>query len=344
MRPAAAKRWFIYALGGGFGHLTRALALARGALADGHHVEILANSPLATPQTPASRWCAGITISKLDPRCDRPAVTRCVHDVFARIEPDVLIVDTFPRGLGGELASELDRFRCPKVLVHRDLNPRYVERFRLQEWTAKHYDLLLLPGEDGCFAQQVKAVRTAPWLLLNHDELLRPGDARRRLDATGSRPVVAVVSSGRPEESRQLERVAGRLLARTDLDAEVRLISLSSGAETALRPSNIWPLLEVMAGIDVLVGAGGYNTVYEARATETPLVAFAFRRLYDRQYVRLCANERVVDDEQVIERVVELVDRRAGAATTRSLAPYVNGKAEAVRLIEVLIRSHTRAD
>ena len=41
------RRWLIYALGGGYGHFTRALSLARAAKQAGQTVEILYNSELA---------------------------------------------------------------------------------------------------------------------------------------------------------------------------------------------------------------------------------------------------------------------------------------------------------
>jgi hypothetical protein len=96
----------------------------------------------------------------------------------------------------------------------------------------------------------------------------------------------------------------------------------------------IWPLLEVMAGIDVLVGSGGYNTVYEARATATPLVALTRPRKYDRQALRLSPAERASDETDVICGVAEHLGRRL--MSDRVIPAYVNGVHAAVELIERL--------
>ena len=45
---SASSRWLIYALGGGLGHLSRAIALARvAARAAGRTIRVLTNSPFA---------------------------------------------------------------------------------------------------------------------------------------------------------------------------------------------------------------------------------------------------------------------------------------------------------
>jgi hypothetical protein len=97
----------------------------------------------------------------------------------------------------------------------------------------------------------------------------------------------------------------------------------------------LWPALAVLPGVDVLVGAGGYNTVQEARATGTPFVALVRSRLYDRQALRLRAEERAGSVEELLERAVLLARSRPA----RGPGPYVSGTRDAVARIERLLLS-----
>jgi hypothetical protein len=48
-----------------------------------------------------------------------------------------------------------------------------------------------------------------------------------------------------------------------------------------------WPGIECLPAADVVVGGAGYNTFYECVAVGVPLVTFVFKRLYDRQQIRV---------------------------------------------------------
>ena len=178
--------WFIYALGGGLGHLTRSLALARRAARAGATVRIISNSRFA--KIIAERQCRqlntldpGIELLPLATANDKAAVASAVDAALrAAGTPDVFVVDTFPRGLAGELAERLPSLRALKVLVHRDLNPDYVRWAELETFVA-HFDLLLVPGEDAPLAHLPHARRTPPWLVCDEAELLRRDDARTAL-------------------------------------------------------------------------------------------------------------------------------------------------------------------
>jgi len=67
-----------------------------------------------------------LDILALDPELSvARARQESVRYVRASKQP-CLIVDTFPRGLGGELAALLPAWGALRVLIHRDLNPEYV--------------------------------------------------------------------------------------------------------------------------------------------------------------------------------------------------------------------------
>lgn len=325
------RHWRLYALGGGLGHLTRATALARAAVARGHAVDLLTNSPFA-PGLPLESWLGpGATVHRVDAQWDKAATVAAVAAWLSASTPDVLVVDTFPRGLAGELVALLPTARAPRVLVHRDLNPVYVERFDVAR-AVDAFDLLVVPGEDAPFAHHPRAVRTAPWLLLDADACLSREDARRRLGlADGdSRPLVAVMGCGRPEEVAEARETADRLRGALGGRAAVRWLvpTPHEGGRT------VWPALAVLRGVDVLVGAGGYNTVQEARATGTPLVARARPRLYDRQALRLTTAERVEDAAALEAKVASLLQ----AGPWERPSAWDNGVHAAVEAIERVAR------
>jgi len=85
-----------------------------------------------------------------------------------------LIVDTFPRGLGGELAAILPELKTSlRVLIHRDINPEYVKVKNLHQFVADCFDLVLVPGEgvEVPLANLPCVQHTNPWLIRSAWEL-----------------------------------------------------------------------------------------------------------------------------------------------------------------------------
>jgi hypothetical protein len=258
----------IYALGGGWGHVTRAAALAR-AIGSAESVRILANSPyLEIVRAQIAQ--AGM------PEIGIEAVSRIAPE-----EPDVLVVDTFPRGLVGDLADLLPSLRALKVLIHRDLRPEYVSWAGLRTFVAAHYDCVLCPGERGPLADLPQAHITAPWLV-RPPVAVKPG-----VD-------VVVCAGGNATEMPWYGEVAA-LLAR-DVDVRCLAPELPPGCppEFWIR---YWPSIDWIAGAGAVVGGGGYNTVNECRTLAVPLVARPWPRKYDRQRLRAeqCPNATIVE-------------------------------------------------
>ncbi|MEO0376395.1 MAG: hypothetical protein AAF329_17595, partial [Cyanobacteria bacterium P01_A01_bin.17] len=145
--------WLIYALGGGWGHLNRAIALGRRA-AQQHRVRILTNSPYASwvqgqlqDNVLPTAQASSLELQVLSAQAEQTEISHQVQEQILETEYDCLIVDTFPRGLGGELVSCLPTVTVPKILIHRALNPDYVAAKNLVSWVAQQYNLVLVPGE-----------------------------------------------------------------------------------------------------------------------------------------------------------------------------------------------------
>jgi hypothetical protein len=294
----------IYALGGGLGHLQRSLSLAKAAAARGHTATILTNSP-AYPRIADRCDLAGVTILEM-PRGD--ALAPAVHRLLDGREHDAVVVDTLPRGVLGELAAVA--WQVPAVFVHRDITSAYAHQVDVQGSTQR-FDLMLCPGERGPLDHH-NLVETKPWVLMGPEELLPRSAARAALGCPDDRPLVVVCDTTEPRESAGLAYLVEHLREAYGDAAHVMRASLEA----------TWPLMRLHLGVDLLIGAAGYNTVHEARLTATPLKALARERLYDLQDRRLLSHE-VLDDAAL-----------PGLATRTSTVDYDNGSSEAVRCIE----------
>jgi hypothetical protein len=252
----------------------------------------------------------------------RERTVTLVKETFERSNAQLLVVDTFPRGLGGELAELLPAIAIPKALVHRDLNPKYIESFGLNDFVEQNYNLLLTPGEPGQL-DSVPTLHTQPWLIRDSNELFSRKCAMTHfgLPESDPTPVVLVSGCGRPEEISEIAELAAWLKLQLNERVHVRFCSPTSND---LADVSAWPLLPLLPAVDVLIGAGGYNTVSETRATQTPLLAFARSRMYDRQYVRLHAREQFEDHRQLRDQILFLTQPAALINRSRKL-DYLNG-------------------
>ena len=329
---AVAQRWFLYGMGGGFGHLTRSVAFARALrrIAPQLHLHLVTNSQFAREDLLQSELGARATIHILDHRADKDHTCGQVRQLLAEVDPHLLAVDTFPRGLGGELANWIEGSGAVHVLTHRDLNPQYVDRYKLKEFVSANYDLVLSPGESGPLAAELANVKTAPWLIRRHDELAPFDMARRELHADhDQRPLVIVSRSGMRDESSFFEQVAARVRDSLGDRVQVRLIRPPGSPNSSRVESHeVWPLLPLIRGVDAIVGAAGYNTVYEARCSGTPLLAFPQTRLYDRQSHRLRSSETMTSIDDIISAIQTTL---AEAEPCRQIAPFKNGADQAAK-------------
>ncbi len=326
-------------MGGGFGHLNRTIALARAALKKAEqanvelNVTIIANSPYALSNH-VRKELGTSRLEYVAPNSTKPDACQQVQSTLNRHKPDLLVVDSFPRGLGGELVDWLPAFSGNRVLTHRDLNPDYVRTFDLANFVQQHYDLILLPGEGEQFAHLPNCFQTKPWLVRDASDLATRSDARKALGATANRPVVGVLRCGKESEATALEQLASTLATRLGERCDVVLLHPpGTSAADLVQSVSHWPVLEWHAGLDVLVGAGGYNSVYEARATGTPYIAIPQTRRYDRQSQRLLDRELASNAEDVVGKVATAL--QALDARSARNQPMSNG---AMHAADKLIR------
>ena len=245
--------------------------------------------------------------------------------------PQCLIVDTFPRGLVGELVDVLSAFHGPKVLVQRDLNPAYVAAYRLDAFVANSYDLVLDAGDSSS---------VPPWLVRSTRELLSRDRARALLELHDDKPCAMVCAAGNPEELAWYDTVVAGLLEHAG-SFDVRCIAprCPDGCPATYWRS-YWPAIDLFAAADVVIGGAGYNIVHECLACDVPLLARPWPRTYDRQRLRAeraaCNGAVFIVDrpEQAIAAALRLL---RGVPRPRRVERFQNGAGAAVEQIEQLL-------
>jgi len=341
--PTGVGRWVCYALGGGMGHLARTLsliaALRRHPSGDTVSVHLLTNSPFAAGGDWHTILGGDDQLTRIPAHLDAESTRRMVGEVLSAeqswFQHPLLLVDTFPRGLGGELADVVSDWPGHRVLVHRDLSPEYLDWADGLERQVREFSLVLVPGEPAVFDGLPQARKTAPWLWNLPLDCNDRSAARRRLHLSGEkRPVVLVAGTGNREDIDHFAGVADALEQELGRDARIVFASLPGvplgRVSRDVSEIRLWPLVDVLSGVDVLVAAGGYNTVQEARGFGCPLVGWPRERRYDRQDRRLTESETVVGETELIERVSQYL---SGSAPTRLATVQTNGAVEAVEIL-----------
>ncbi len=318
--------WKIYALGGGLGHLHRSLALGRVAASKGHSVQILTNSRFANHLPWENELGKLGSVKIIDHGNSLDRTKDKALSWLKKGDYDRLIIDTLPRGIGGELNEALNAITKKKVLVHRDLNPDYVNKYKIDEFIQK-YNLIIIPGETDPISsvqRMEQSHSTKPWLIRDRNEILGRVEARSILgmDMLDKRSLAIISCTGRSDEEHIFLQIKEELVS--SLPEWCFKISSPILGIGDISP---WPLMELMNGIDMVIGSGGYNTVNEVRATSTPFRARPLPRMYDRQSKRLKKTETYTNIQKLKEAL-------RATRTRSSCQSFKNGAHEAVNLIE----------
>lgn len=293
----------------------------------------------------------GCYLHVISPIASSPAIKNQVRQMLSEEAYECIIMDTFPGGIAGELAEILPQLSATKILVHRDINPDYVKAKDLPNFVADNFDLVIVPGEgDEIPLAELPQVRhTAPWLIRSAGELPDAIQARTLLglNPNDTNPVIVICAAGRAEELSLYGNLT-RVLAESLPGVNVRCLAPECPENC---PPELWvfhwPAIECLPAADVVVGGAGYNTFYECLSVGVPLVAFAFKRQYDRQEMRVL---RWINNQATVPvKLVESVEGAVSAvcdflnqanksiSSTAMAKAYMNGAAEAVKLIEKII-------
>lgn len=188
-------------------------------------------------------WAQGLEASF----CNRSNLAFLLPRLLKQHSPDLLLVDTFPRGILGELA-ELE-FPCEAWLVARWLKLEYGLRAEVVASLARYAAVL------GC--------ERNPWNARSLGPVVGP--TREPVNCGW-----LWLGSGPLEQQREL---AGWLGSR------VRALAPDLGLESAELPA-------LLAGARLVISAAGYNAYQEIVQSGAPVIFWPQERLYDEQWRR----------------------------------------------------------
>jgi predicted glycosyltransferase len=218
------------------------------------------------------------------------------------INPDLLIVDTFPCGTFGELYQILDSVP-KKVLILRSVKPEFAEEAEIYNFLP-YYNRIIIPKESELppveFTDEIKDRLdiVGPIFLREREELLLRSEARKILGIPEGKQAVWLSAGGGGDSQAEylLNRLAKQLESYHHLHLVIGAGILYRG--TPIRGGNITWLNDPLAvnlfpGIDWAISAAGFNSYYELLHVGVPTAFYSQSKTADDQQKRLDTAVRV---------------------------------------------------
>jgi predicted glycosyltransferase len=261
-------RTLVYALGGGAGHLTRALVFARSLVARGPVVVVArAGSPVLVDVS------EGVAIERVNDATPFADVRAGLASALTSDGPCALVVDTFPGGLGGELDDAVLALAATTTLV-----ARYVKRDAYPDYDdlAARFDAIVEPYARGA----------SEWI----DE--DPPGLRADARAIGVLARPLAIAEGAPAPIAVLGPIDTLTPAmRARLPRGTRFVDA--------------PLAELPAARAYLATGAGYHASYELARAGRPFGLVPRERRFDDQFRRAALLERAVVTADDVSRLLE---------------------------------------
>jgi hypothetical protein len=287
-RPAARRRkvLFFSSNGGGLGHLTRLLAIAR-RLPQDHEPLFLTSSTGLEAVRKLGFWVDYVpnrAMSGMGRAQWQEYLRARIATAVRAFRPEALVFDGTWAYDG--LVSALDEFpHVRRIWCRRAMwKPIPASRVRRSVQHLAAFDLIVEPGEfaaeadQGITVSQRHVVRqVAPIVLLREDELLSRDEARRELGIAPD-AVAGLLNLGAGNINRldTVLRTVGEVMGR---HPDVKLLaaqSLISRRGLSLDPRieriETYPLSRAMRAFDFCIAAPGYNSFHELLASAVPTV------------------------------------------------------------------------
>lgn len=355
----AALRVVCYAVNGtGVGHVTRLLSIARWlrryAAALGQKLEIWF---LTSSEADGLAFAEGFAAFKIPSKTvvGEAGIDRIAYRALAKqwiwhtlglLRPDLLIVDTFPRGSFGELLGALDLCRHA-AFVYRPVRPEVAGRPDFQAMLSS-YDLIVVPETDSDVLAPAsvkdRLVNVGPVLSRERWELLPRQVARERLGVAADRPCVFVSAGGGGDRDAvaQIERTVRDLSRDPGLEVVVGAGALYRGRPFPGVTTLPGRAAEWLLAFDAAVCAAGYNTFGELMFAGVPTVFLPQEKLADDQRARAelavarGAASLATPGAEVLIAVKDLLGRPGAAAAARALVPENGARLAAAELLRLI--------
>ncbi len=253
------------------------------------------------------------------------------------LRPDLLIVDTFPRGSFGELLGALDLCRH-KAFIYRPVRPEVAARPDFQAMIPL-YDLVVVPETK----TEIDALHVGPIISRERWEMM-PRDVARVALGVDRKSCVFVSAGGGGE--RHAEARIAETVAALEADPE---ISVAVGTGPLYR-GRAFPRATIVPGsaaehglaFDAAVCAAGYNTWNELMYAGVPTAFLPQEKLADDQRARadraVAAGAAITLEatSDVREAVRDLLAREDAPAAARALVPENGARLAAAELLRLI--------
>lgn len=359
--------------GGGVGHLVRLIAINRWIRRYAAHAGVKAeiwfltsseadgllfSEKFASFKLPSKSVVGEAGIDKL---AYLALAKQWVWHSLGLLRPDLLVVDTFPRGSFGELLSALDLAQR-KAFVFRPTKDAFSAKPDFQAMLPL-YDAIVVPEhrDDAPLRVPDEArgrVRwTGPVMARERVEAMTREEARARLGVASGRTAVWISAGGGGDPAAEAQMLGAIDALEGDRDLHLvvgagplyrgrvrhgeRITWLGAGAAS-----------EWMAGFDVAVSAAGYNSFNELMHAGVPCVFLPQEKIADEQAVRaqraVRAGAAVVAESggslpnalaDAVARFEDPAAREAASRAARALVPQNHARAAAAELLRLVLPS-----
>ena len=258
-----------------------------------------------------------------------------VLQTIAGLQPDLLLVDTFPGGSFGELVAALE-LAPHRALVARKVRDNFAEEDAYRALLPL-YERIILPDDRA----------GGPIVIRERSELLSREAAREALGIPGDVPAIWVTrgGGGDVDAASELPRLIASLRGR-GWHVVVGAGPLYQGPE--IRGEGITWLcrytpVELLLGVDAAVSAGGYNTFHELMFAGVPTVFLPQPRIADDQEERVRraetagAGKVATTHRDVADLVAELLADPNASAAARALVPRNGARAAAFEILSAVL-------
>ncbi|MGE0712176.1 MAG: glycosyltransferase [Planctomycetota bacterium] len=274
------------------------------------------------------------------------------------LRPDLLVVDTFPRGSFGELLSALD-LAHHKAFIYRPLKASYAARPDFQAMLPL-YDAILVPDHAehaASFAPERvrdRVEHVGPVVCRERVELQGRAEARRALGVPDERLCVYLSAGGGGDPSSE-DALSNALAALAD-DPGLHLVVGAGPLYRGRRqhgPRITWlghqRAIELMPGFDLALSAGGYNSFFELLYVGVPTVFLPQPKVADEQDVRVARAVAAGAARQLppgagpsevraaLDALRDPAAREALTAAARALVPRNHARAAAAELLRLVL-------
>lgn len=333
-----APRVVWYALGGGLGHLNRALAVLRHfrPLVPDAGLLLLMSAPYVHLAVEAGVPAVRVPGAAEALTFPKGVTGQLTAAALRQLEPlDLLVVDTFADGLHLELTPEVLTIARRRALIYREGG---VVPGASPGW--HHYDAILAP-----YAVSPHPDAEAVGAIVNRTPLEaypRP-EARRLLGLApeSDRPLILAMHAGDPGEVLGFFAQVRAACAQVGTPHDLRLVTpLPLPGEPWPELYHLYPASEVLHAADLVLSGAGYNTHAELHLFGKRALFRPFDRSHDVQASRLDGVDTVfgpltdplelaVMIRQALERPepepADVRDYQGAIAAARMLASMVRG-------------------